>query len=548
MGFTTPILVTLALLLTAAPKSDWVLPPTAEPVVRAFVSSLGPHLAGHSLGARIDGGTVQLVARDKEGKVKLAVGLVHPSAAPAGATTLGGVALVDAPGPVDPALRMALVQRLEGHPLVLPWLRAGAGRPDPAVRLAQDEAAQATLERARYLRAIGDAAAARALLEGLPNGLSAGLWIEVALLWRQLGDGDASRRVAGRVECTLPDHDAAVAILRDQPLDAAGQVGGLSEANACRYASVARLLADLERYEQALAVIDAIRSRAPDCARAWEVALHIRLDQRQKPAALLLARAVVEKFSDDDALLQLAATALSSSEAYREAAPILEDVARRNPEQSGVIRVLLSTVLRNPEFRAEKALEYDRIHRENPDDRLATFLLGVVKHYANDFEASSALLRQVAEPLDHLGRLHIYLAMNDFNLGRVEAALERLDRAAERPVPDPDIFYCRAEILRDRDRDRAIGDLRRYMAPTGVNVLANPEKERRVKDLIALLEACQKDGRASCEGPWEHPRFRHHTESEVVGESTWIPPKGWLAFAAAMLVGGLIVWRRRRAS
>jgi MYXO-CTERM domain-containing protein len=115
-------------------------------------------------------------------------------------------------------------------------------------------------------------------------------------------------------------------------------------------------------------------------------------------------------------------------------------------------------------------------------------------------------------------------------------------------VPDPDIFYCRAEILRDRDRGRAIADLRRYMAPTGVNVLANPEKERRVGDLIALLEACQKDGRPSCEGPWEHPRFRHHTESEEVGESTRLPPAGWAAFALALVVAGLVFWRRRRAS
>ena len=149
--------------------------------------------------------------------------------------------------------------------------------------------------------------------------------------------------------------------------------------------------------------------------------------------------------------------------------------------------------------------------------------------------------------MGHQGRLHIYLAMNDFNLGRVEAALERLGKAAQRPIPDPDIFYCRAEILRDRDRPQAVADLRRYMAPTGVNVLANPDKERRVDELIGLLEACQADGRPSCEGPWEHPRFRHHTESEEVGEGTRAPPLGWLLFALAVGILGIVFKARRRA-
>jgi tetratricopeptide (TPR) repeat protein len=307
---------------------------------------------------------------------------------------------------------------------------------------------------------------------------------------------------------------------------------------------VVRVLEHLDRLDEALILAQALVSRAPKCSQALEMALHLHLNQHRKDEALVLAREALARFPEDDGLAQLAATALSASGLYVESAPVLEAVARRHPEQEGVVRVLLSTVLRNPAFRAKKTAEYERLHQANPDDELVTFLLGVVKHYANEFAASSALLGQVEESFDHQGRLHIYLAMNDFNLGKVDLALERLHRIAERPVPDPDIFYCRAEILRDRDRAQAIADLQRYMAPTGVNILANPDKSRRVDTLIANLEACQKDGSAVCEGPWEHPRFRHHTESEEVGEGTSGPPWGWVVFALLVACGFL--WRRMR--
>ena len=150
--------------------------------------------------------------------------------------------------------------------------------------------------------------------------------------------------------------------------------------------------------------------------------------------------------------------------------------------------------------------------------------------------------------MDHQGRLHIYLAMNDFNQGGVEAAMERLNRISTRPIPDPDIFYCRAEILRDTNRKQAIEDLGRYMAPTGVNILANPEKERRVDKMIELLETCEREGTKTCEGPWEHPRFREHTESKVVGEKTRAPPLHWVIITLVVLVGGAVAWRRRRSS
>ena len=549
MGLCFSIVMALTGLLLNGGGPSWVLPPTAEPLVRAFVAHDGGSLDGLKLGARIEENQVSLVARDGAGRVTATVTLVHPSVAPEGSVRIGGLAVIAPEDRAPPSLVRALLKRLKSHPLELPWRSlSGAGAADRSELRARDEAAQLALSEARYLRAIGDGPGAREKLTTLPPDLSAGVWIEVSLLQRQLGDLEVSKKTAQGIQTDAPVDRLAISLLMDGGLDVTPVIAQLPDDAVCKAVMIAGLLGDLERPKDALALVEGILERAPSCGRAWENALHLRLDQREKPQALELARKIIERFPHDDELLQLAATALSANEAYREAAPILEGVARRHPEQTGVIRVLLSTVLRNPEFRAEKTQEYGRRHEEDPEDRLVTFLLGVVKHYANAFEESSALLRIVEKDMDHQGRLHIYLAMNDFNQGGVEAAMERLNRIAKRPVPDPDIFYCRAEIQRDTNRKQAIADLRRYMAPTGVNILANPEKERRVDQMISLLETCEREGVSSCEGPWEHPRFRHHTESKEVGEGTRAPPIGWVLLTVVVLIAGVVGWRRRRAS
>lgn len=549
MGPSFPIVLALTGLLLTGSGPSWVLPPTAEPLVRTFVALEDGRLDGLKLSARIEQSEVRLVARDDAGQVAGTMVLVHPSTAPEGSTLVGGLAVV-APGEGAPAsLARAVLKRLRSHPLDLPWRASGRdGAAGRAERQARDEAAQAVLGQARYLRAIEDVDGARGKLAALPEDLSAGVWIEVALLERLLGDVEASRKRAQGIQSDSPVDRLAVALLLESGPDVNSALAKLPDESVCQAVTIVGLLADLQRPEDALSLVESILTRDPACGRAWESALHVRLDRRQKPQALELARKIIERFPKDDELLQLAATALSANEAYREAAPILEEVARRHPEQTGVIRVLLSTVLRDPGFRGEKTQEYERRHKESPDDRLVTFLLGVVKHYANAFEESSALLRIVEGDMDHQGRLHIYLAMNDFNQGAVDAAMERLNRVAERPIPDPDIFYCRAEILRDTDRKQAITDLQRYMAPTGVNILANPEKERRVDQMIALLETCEREQTVSCEGPWEHPRFRHHTESQVIGQGTRAPPLPWVLLTLVIIIGGVLGWRRRRSS
>jgi hypothetical protein len=172
---------------------------------------------------------------------------------------------------------------------------------------------------------------------------------------------------------------------------------------------------------------------------------------------------------------------------------------------------------------------------------LAQFMLGVLHHYGSEFERSNALLAPLEAQLDQEDRLHIYRAMNDFNLGLVAPALARLDRIAERPDPDPDTFYCRAEILRDSDRAEAQRNLARYAAISQGNPLSNPDKEQRIRGLLQLLDECLADHRAECEGAWEHPRLRHRNRWP------WAPwAVGGAAALAALALSRALARRRTR--
>ena len=86
-----------------------------------------------------------------------------------------------------------------------------------------------------------------------------------------------------------------------------------------------------------------------------------------------------------------------------------------------------------------------------------------------------------------------------------------------RQDPDPDVFYCRAEILRDTRRQQARTDLARYDAMSKGSHMSNPEKNARVGQMIKDLDGCLKTNPAVCESLWEHPRLRKRLEATTAG-------------------------------
>ena len=120
-------------------------------------------------------------------------------------------------------------------------------------------------------------------------------------------------------------------------------------------------------------------------------------------------------------------------------------------------------------------------------------------------------------------------------------------------MPDPDIFYCRAEIVRDTNRKQAISDLNRYLATSERSLVSNEEKQTRVKGLVAALEACIKKGTKTCVAEWEHPRLDRTSMGPAGTEVSENKPEEpfspvlLISIVALLLLVVAIVIRRRSA-
>ncbi len=480
-----------------------VLPPTAASELRTLLA-IGGDDDPWAIRAAVDRDRARVtVTRRADRATLLAVTFVHPSAAPAEAPRVGGVALVEAAGPLPVA---DLVARMAATGRSVTWTVPPPPPPSSDADLAAIGRLHDALRAAAYRVDVGDLDEARAALKKLPSTLPVAITLDAAILYRRLGDAAEVQRLVATLPATDPIAHATGQVILEAEPDLDALLGERKAQSACELVPVARALSRVGQGEAALALATRTRDRAPDCARAWESVIHRHLELRRFDAALPLAEEALRRFPEDADLAHVAASVFQATEQYRRAVPLLSDIVRRDDTQSGAIRLLLSCMLRDVDHRDAYRDELAARHAADPTDHVSQFLLGVIHHYENDFERSNALLAPLEPRLGHEDRLHIYRAMNDFNLGKTPEALARLNRrATDQATPDPDIFYCRAEIQRDTDRAQARADLKRYLSDAGA-YLANPDKEVRVERMVADLDACLADGRPKCESEWEHPR------------------------------------------
>src|SRR5690606_7641653 len=168
---------------------------------------------------------------------------------------------------------------------------------------------------------------------------------------------------------------------------------------------------------------------------------------------------------DAERLRVAEADVLRANGKTREAVDALDRLASAAPDGGGHLATLLAMFLSLPEAElAEELAEREARLAKDPEDHVARFLVGTRLHYRDEFARSTAMLAPLERVYAGEPRLQIYLAMNDFNLGKRDEALARLDRARALPAMDPDVYYCRAELLRDGPRRaEALAELRRYL-------------------------------------------------------------------------------------
>ncbi len=329
----------------------------------------------------------------------------------------------------------------------------------------------------------------------------------------------------------------------------AGDIGAASaliaatpEDRVCALAEALRALEESGDWATVRQLASAIRARSPMCHAAWATALFALARQDEGASAVKEAQDAVARFANRPLVLEAASAVFMRAGRPDLASKALYAAGKADPADAGRLRQLAAAVLASidgdPVARQAEEARLKEVLARTPNWPVARFVLGVLRHYEADFEASNALLLPLAEVVGG-DRLAVYLALNDFNLGRREAALARLAEAAsgtDDNETDPDVWYARAEIQRDTERKQAIADLQRYLRASGRSPFTSADKRTRVRQLIDALQACERDGTARCDGPWEHPR------DVASGPADHWP---WAAGALAFLLVVAWWWRRK---
>lgn len=533
----------VALSPRAALAVEPVLPPSAATQVTALLALDRPLADGTALAAQIEKAQVVVRAGDAASP-RLLVRLVHPDAAPAGAFRVGAVALVVEPGPAPDADLAELRARIEAGGGALGWVIPAATPKPPPPRdfAAEEQALHAAIDAATIALGHNDKAGALAALRRVQAPSRPEPRLAYAIALRNAGDDAGAAAVLEELPQTASANVRAVAAwLAGKAPDLGALLRFWPEGKvACDAIAAAHSLHQLQAAELAAALAERIRTVDPACAAAWVQELRARSDLPAAPAAEATAEAALAAFPDDPTVLSAAAALSRRHRDWERAIARYEKVGAVQPPVPHVLGHL-SNALMHSGFDRDAALQRYRARvAADPNDDVARFMAGVLLHYEDEYEASNAMLRPLVGRRDGEDRLWIYMAMNDFNLGKREEALTVLNRIADGRLPDPDVYYCRAEILRDTDRARAAADLRLYQAGSMGGDRFHAAKEARVRRMLAALEQCQKENPAVCEGEWEHPR----KERETAARNRLI---AYGALALALLGLGLWLWRRRRA-
>ncbi len=139
----------------------------------------------------------------------------------------------------------------------------------------------------------------------------------------------------------------------------------------------------------------------------------------------------------------------------------------------------------------------DRLARD-PDDLVGLWLEAVRLFYTHEhYEESLVLLRRILERVDTDPRVYVYVALDHFYLGRkaeAEAAVAKAIEVAD--GSDPDAYYVRSIIVRDRDLELAAQDIQRYLDMSeGPDKVRNEVKQKWLREELKRL----REGRPS---PW----------------------------------------------
>lgn len=274
--------------------------------------------------------------------------------------------------------------------------------------------------------------------------------------------------------------------------------------NACSIVGLGSSLLMTGHDLEAARLMEMVRAADPKCFRAYATEIQAWSRIRRPEKVLATFAQARKRYGDDSRLAPLQEMAWYASGDVQALVAKLEQDVKRGDRSPGLFKKLLALYVQE-ELRSTKMKLYLAQVERDPEDAVSAFFAGVLLHYEKEYARSNHLLARAELQLAAEPRLHIYRAMNAFNLGDRMTAEQSIAYAATLETQDPDVFYCQGEILRDTDRPAALRALNVYWHQTSTSSDALSSKQQRVRGMMQAIERCMaEDTPAPCPGPWEH--------------------------------------------
>jgi tetratricopeptide (TPR) repeat protein len=184
-----------------------------------------------------------------------------------------------------------------------------------------------------------------------------------------------------------------------------------------------------------------------------------------------------------------------NAELIMKAIKIWEDLVAEKENVQGTLSELYPAYLKYESLTKNTDLktEFLKRYEKNHSDAVAVFMLGVFGYYDAKYSDSIKYLEELLPMIDKESRVFLYLAMNNFRLKNQEKALEFIEKAISQNREDPDVYYCRSLIVREKNPKQAISDLENYLKLSEVpGRMIYKEKHQWIKKELESLKEGKK--------------------------------------------------------
>jgi tetratricopeptide (TPR) repeat protein len=261
---------------------------------------------------------------------------------------------------------------------------------------------------------------------------------------------------------------------------------------------------------------------------------------------LAVAKRMHDAWPDDPEAADVLSTGLARAGRLREAIETLHDLSKKHPERdivlgriAGLLNFLTDEAATDPKKKADLDAIAVRMKAaaQDPQDLVARFVVATREYYAGKLPEALPQLEALAKTGSRDPRIPLYLAMTHFWLGHQQEAQALIQHAVDIGPSDPDVFYCRSQIVRKVNLPLAIADLQRYEAMTTRPWSVGPKrKAERVEAELAFMKRGELPPDWDKPGPERAPFDPAHQQGTPVTQEV---REGRIALPGAVTPVGL---------